>query len=132
LKSNTGLHKPASKPRRAYADLLRGPYFNEIVIFFSYDGNESPCGFHRGSLLATKSKSSSLAQRNHGRRAGLIPRRPPADVAAAEAAGPVDAVDGGVSAIAGGCKIATGGGDTKYAPAIGDQPLIVAARAGVK
>ncbi len=66
------------------------------------------------------------------RRAGLIPRRPPADVAAAEATGPVDAVDGGVSAVAGGCKIATCGGDTKYAPAIGDQPLIVAARAGVK
>src|SRR6266568_3395403 len=63
---------------------------------------------------------------------GIFRKRTPADVSAAEAAGPVDAVDRSVGAVAGAADVAAESGDAEHAAAIGDQPQIVAARAGMK
>src|SRR6266446_8292972 len=63
---------------------------------------------------------------------GLGFERTAADVAAAEAGGPIDAVDRGVGALAGAADVAAESGDAEHAAAIGNQPLIVAARAGMK
>src|SRR5436305_14689235 len=55
-----------------------------------------------------------------------------ADVAAAEAVGPVDAVDRSVGAVANLGEIAAEGGHAEHATAIGEEPVTVTARAGVK
>src|ERR1700730_408489 len=60
-------------------------------------------------------------------------RRPPQpDVAAAEAFGPVDPVDRGIGAVAGGGEIGAEGSDAEHAAAIGEDPFPVAAGGGVK
>jgi hypothetical protein len=53
-------------------------------------------------------------------------------VAAAEASGPTDAVDCGISALTGALKIAADCGDAEFAAAIGDEPGSVASGAGVE
>src|ERR1700732_3361061 len=63
---------------------------------------------------------------------GLNLKRAAADVAAAETGGAIDAVNRGVGALAGAADVAAESGDAEHTTAIGDQPLIVAARAGME
>src|SRR5216683_303038 len=63
---------------------------------------------------------------------GGLRRRPQPDVAAAEALRPLDLVDRGIGPAAGGGGIGAECGDAEHAPAIGQEPCLVAAGAGVE
>src|SRR5690606_28155627 len=78
----------------------------------------------------TKGKSAPLNRRSHP---GLLPfHSAPADVAAAEAAGPLDAIDAGIGALTRLGDTRARGRHIEDAAAIGDELAVTKRRTGVE